>query len=124
MPAKTVAATKPKRWLIVAGFTALAAAGTGLIGRSLLRRPETTRDSISNSPRVVEIDVNPLSSAIGSASNLASPEVTKSVQFNAPGGVDSAATSKSSNVPGRTLVPIREKVDKRRASELQENPYR
>jgi eukaryotic-like serine/threonine-protein kinase len=119
----SVTSIKSKRWLFVAGFALLATSSGALIAQFAFRRDNKTRDQIDPLNAMAN-DAKSAAAPIASSVARPSLDVSEMAPLNQPALVDSAGHPKSSSAPVRAIAPIREKVDKHRASELQENPYR
>lgn len=118
--APLMTSVKHGRWLFIAGMTCASIGGAVFITRSSFRAQKDVPSSNVNVPISASVDTRPKESAKVGSSAMA----TNSAESNPPSVLDSTEPPKSSSSPVKVTAPIREKVDKHRASELQENPYR
>lgn len=116
--------TKRRKWQMVAGFGL--AAGTFLILGALSPSRNDSANSVALEAATPAFTAKPIDDDAAAeipsmVSNRAWPPPIESSLTQSP---EMPSTIHSVSTPVRRIVPIREKVDKRRPSELQENPYR
>lgn len=111
---------KPRRWFLLAGAAFITMSGAMVIIRPFNRFQKDS--SYSNLETPISTSAGPKSLE----SNSSNPGLSAiaSVESQPPPALHSTESPKSSSRPNRVIAPNREKVDKRRPSELQENPYR
>jgi len=121
--ASPLSSVKPKRWFAIAGFTLLATSVVALVAYFVLGSQDSARE-MNGVPFSAAAGTRPVAQPIVPSALQPSADVSVAPALPQPSVLDSPVPPKSSSAPGRVIAPIREKVDKRRASELQENPYR
>lgn len=116
----TISPAKHRHWFFIAGITVMTIGGAIVMTRPSVRFPKDSSASNLEEPISVSTNAKPLESITSGSRSKA----MASVQSNPPAVLNSTESPRSSSVPARVIVPIREKVDKRHPPELQENPYR